>query len=100
MSANAEPTAPPPGSSSPCHAKVGKRKAQSAAAQAMPSAQPSDPTNTGVNTRDRDPNAVTPMDQSNQSADITVTRSIRDAITTYGMHSCPTGTAVREATAG
>jgi hypothetical protein len=42
---------------------------------------PADPTNTGVNVRDRDPNAVTPMDQSNAQGDVEVTRSIREAIT-------------------
>jgi hypothetical protein len=47
----------------------------------QPGTMPDDPTNTGVNVRDRDPDAVTPMDQSNAEQDLELTRTIRDQIT-------------------
>jgi osmotically-inducible protein OsmY len=40
-----------------------------------------DADDTGINTRDRAANAVTPMDQSNEERDLEVTREIREAIT-------------------
>lgn len=40
-----------------------------------------DADDTGINTRDRAADAVTPMDQSNEERDLEVTREIREAIT-------------------
>ena len=50
------------------------------AERATDAGMPSEPDNTGVNVRDRAPDAVTPLDQSNDEADVEVTRSIREAI--------------------
>jgi len=36
--------------------------------------------NTGLNERDRDPNALTPIDQSNASSDIEITQAIRKRV--------------------
>lgn len=38
------------------------------------------PDNTGVNTRDRDDRGLTPLDQSNDPADIDITKKIRQAV--------------------
>jgi hyperosmotically inducible protein len=38
------------------------------------------PDNTGLNQRDRDPNALTPIDQSNASSDIEITQAIRKKV--------------------
>ena len=45
------------------------------------------PDNTGVNERDRDRGAVTPMDQGNNRADLDVTQSIRKAVIADDSHS-------------
>jgi len=42
--------------------------------------QDRDPTNTGINKRDRDDKALTPMDQNNNQSDLNITQDIRQAL--------------------
>ena len=48
---------------------------------------PAEADNTGRNVRDRDTNAVTPLDQSNSPNDIELTQKIRNGITSDGAMS-------------
>jgi hypothetical protein len=48
---------------------------------------PAEADNTGRNVRDRDTNAVTPLDQSNSADDIELTQKIRNGITSDGAMS-------------
>ena len=48
---------------------------------------PAEADNTGRNVRDRDTNAVTPLDQSNSADDVALTQKIRSGITADGAMS-------------
>ena len=50
-------------------------------------AMPAEADNTGRNVRDRDTNAITPLDQSNSANDIELTQKIRSGITSDGAMS-------------
>ena len=50
------------------------------AATEQPTVRDSDPSNTGINKRDRDDQTLTPMDQMNNEADLKITQEIRQAL--------------------
>lgn len=50
------------------------------AATEQPTVQDGDPSNTGINKRDRDDKTLTPMDQMNNEADLKITQEIRQAL--------------------
>lgn len=50
------------------------------AAPAKPTVTAADPSNTGINKRDRDDKNLTPMDQKNNPADLKITQDIRQAL--------------------
>lgn len=50
------------------------------AATEQPTVQDGDPSNTGINKRDRDDKTLTPMDQMENESDLKITQEIRQAL--------------------
>jgi osmotically-inducible protein OsmY len=50
------------------------------AATEKPTVHDGDPSNTGINKRDRDDKTLTPMDQMNNESDLKITQEIRQAL--------------------
>ncbi len=71
------PSSPPPAAAPPEPAAPNASNAPATLGATPPSSQPD---NTRVNKRDRDSNALTPMDQGNGGSDLKITQQIRQAV--------------------